>query len=70
MNLTAKTRTTIHASPHYYAETSDLDAATGRATKRGAKITKGPMGVPDGSRIAQLTDPAGAPFALPQVSKK
>lgn len=54
----------------YYAETSDLDAAVARATKRGGKITKGPMDVPDGSRVAQVTDPAGAVFALRQVPKK
>ena len=54
----------------YYAETSDLDTAIGRATKRGGKVTKGPMDVPDGSRIAQLTDPAGAAFALRQVPKE
>jgi predicted enzyme related to lactoylglutathione lyase len=50
----------------YYIETHDLDAAIGRATKRGAKVMNGPMDVPGGGRIAQLTDPQGAAFALHQ----
>ena len=54
----------------YYTETSDLDAAIGRATKSGAKIMNGPMDVPGGGRIAQLTDPQGAAFALHQSPKK
>jgi uncharacterized protein len=54
----------------YYTETSDLDAAIGRATKRGAKIMNGPMDVPGGGRIAQLMDPQGAGFALHQAAKK
>ena len=54
----------------YYIETSDLDAAIGRATKRAAKIMNGPMEVPGGGRIAQLTDPQGAAFALHQSPKK
>jgi uncharacterized protein len=54
----------------YYIETSDLDAAIGRATKRGAKIMNGPMDVPGGGRIAQLTDPQGAAFALHQSPKR
>ena len=54
----------------YYAETSDLDAAIARATKNGAKVMNGPMDVPGGGRIAQLTDPQGAAFALHQSAKK
>jgi len=54
----------------YYTETSDLDAAIGRATKRGAKVMNGPMDVPGGGRIAQLMDPQGAGFALHQSPKK
>ena len=52
----------------YYTETSDLDAAIGRATKNGAKVLNGPMPVP-GGRIAQLMDPQGAAFALHQAQK-
>ena len=54
----------------HYAETSDLDAAIARATKQGAKVMNGPMEVPSGGRIAQLTDPQGAAFALHQSAKK
>ena len=54
----------------YYTETSDLDAAIGRATKKGAKVMNGPMDVPGGGRIAQLVDPQGAAFALHQAAKK
>jgi predicted enzyme related to lactoylglutathione lyase len=54
----------------YYTETSDLDAAMGRATKRGAKVMNGPMEVPGGARIVQLMDPQGAGFALHELVKK
>jgi uncharacterized protein len=53
----------------FYVSTSDLDAAIGRATKRGAKVMNGPMDVPGGGRIAQLTDPQGAAFALHQAPR-
>jgi len=67
--------TTPKASPMppvwlYYSETSDLEAAIGRAAKRGAKVMNGPVDVPGGGRIAQLTDPQGAAFALHQSPKK
>lgn len=54
----------------YYLETRDLDVAIGRATKKGAKITNGPMEVPGGGRIAQFMDPQGVAFALHQGPKK
>jgi predicted enzyme related to lactoylglutathione lyase len=54
----------------FYASTSDLDAAIGRATKKGGKVMNGPMDVPGGGRIAQLTDAQGAAFALHQAPKK
>ena len=53
----------------FYTETNDLDAAIGRAQKRGAKLMNGPMDVPGGGRIAQLMDPQGAAFALHQATK-
>ncbi|HVI92799.1 MAG TPA: VOC family protein [Anaeromyxobacter sp.] len=53
----------------FYTETSDLDAALRRAVKDGAKVMNGPMDVPGGGRIAQLTDPQGAPFALHQSAR-
>lgn len=54
----------------YYAETSDLDGALERARRKDAKVMNGPMDVPGGGRIAQLTDPHGAVFALHQSAKK
>jgi predicted enzyme related to lactoylglutathione lyase len=48
----------------YYAQVADLDAALGRAKAKGAKLLNGPIDVPGGARIAQLTDPQGAFFAL------
>jgi uncharacterized protein len=53
----------------FYASTSDLEAAMGRATRKGGKVMNGPMDVP-GGRIAQLTDPQGAVFALHQAAKR
>jgi uncharacterized protein len=53
----------------YYTETANLDAASGRATKKGAKVINGPMDVP-GGRITQLLDPQGVMFALHQAAKK
>jgi predicted enzyme related to lactoylglutathione lyase len=53
----------------YYASTSDLEGAMGRAVKAGGKLLNGPMDVP-GGRIAQLLDPQGAAFALHQEAKK
>jgi len=53
----------------YYIETNDLEAATKRATSKGAKVLNGPMDVP-GGRITQLTDSQGAAFALHQAAKK
>lgn len=49
-----------------YASTSDLEATLARATRAGARLLFGPMEVPGGGRIAQLTDPQGAVFALHQ----
>ena len=53
----------------FYASTSDLEAAIGRATKQGGKVMNGPMDVPGGGRIAQLTDAQGAAFALHQAPR-
>jgi uncharacterized protein len=51
----------------FYVSTNDLDAAIGRATRKGGKVMNGPMEVP-GGRIAQLADPQGAAFALHQAA--
>src|SRR5262249_21444043 len=39
----------------FYAETPDLDAAIARAIEGGATVMNGPMDVPGGGRIAQLS---------------
>lgn len=51
----------------YYIRIDDLDAAIARAEKAGGKLCHGPMDVPGGDRVAQLTDPQGAFFALHEV---
>jgi predicted enzyme related to lactoylglutathione lyase len=48
----------------YYVRVDDLDASVERAKSKGGKLMNGPMEVPGGMRIAQLTDPQGAFFAL------
>jgi hypothetical protein len=48
----------------YYIHVDDLDAAIARANAKGGKTLFGPIEVPDGTRVAQLTDPQGAVFAL------
>jgi predicted enzyme related to lactoylglutathione lyase len=53
---------------HYFS-TSDLDATLARATRLRATVVSGPMEVPGGGKIAQLTDPQGALFALHQGPK-
>jgi predicted enzyme related to lactoylglutathione lyase len=54
----------------YYAQAADLDGAVDRAKSRGAKLLNGPMDVPGGARIAQLSDPQGAVFCLHEEPKK
>lgn len=54
----------------YYTETENLDATIQRATRMGATLCNGPMDIPGGGRIAQLTDPQGAAFALHQSPPK
>lgn len=51
----------------HYVEVADLDSAIARATKCGAKVMNGPIEVPGGAHVAQLTDPQGAVFALHQA---
>jgi uncharacterized protein len=48
----------------YYVHVDDLDAAVERAKGKGATLMHGPMEVPTGERVAVLTDPQGAVFAL------
>jgi predicted enzyme related to lactoylglutathione lyase len=54
----------------FYTSTGDLEAAVKRATGKGGKVINGPMDIPGGGRIAQLTDPQGAVFALHQAPAK
>jgi uncharacterized protein len=49
---------------HYVRVDDSADAAAERATKAGAKIMVPPMEVPGGDRIAVLSDPQGAAFAV------
>lgn len=54
----------------YYIHVDDVDSAVDRAKRLGGKTMFDPMQVPDGSRIAQLTDPQGTWFALHAAGKK
>ena len=54
----------------HYVEVADLDATLAHAKAKGGKVMNGPMDVPGGGRIAQLTDPQGAMFALHQAPTK
>jgi predicted enzyme related to lactoylglutathione lyase len=54
----------------YYTETHDLDGTLARAKRRGGKVMNGPMEVPGGGSVAQLTDPQGVVFALHASPKK
>lgn len=57
--------TAIGSGPAWYTywEADDVDATVERATKLGATLVRAPMDTPYG-RLAQLADPAGAPFHL------
>jgi predicted enzyme related to lactoylglutathione lyase len=45
-------------------EVDDADAAAERVKDAGGAVVNGPMDVPDGSRVVQVTDPQGVSFAL------
>ena len=47
-----------------YAHVPNVDASSANLESVGAVVLVEPMDVPGGSRIASLTDPAGAPFAI------
>jgi uncharacterized protein len=49
---------------HYIQVADTADAAAERATQGGATLRVGPMEVPGGDRVAILTDPQGAWFAV------
>jgi predicted enzyme related to lactoylglutathione lyase len=48
----------------YYVRVDDFDSALERAKAKGAKVVNGPMQVPTGDRIVQMTDPQGVFIAL------
>jgi predicted enzyme related to lactoylglutathione lyase len=52
-----------------YAAVGDADASAAVVTASGGRIVNGPMDVPDGGRIAQLTDPGGVLFAVHSQAK-
>jgi predicted enzyme related to lactoylglutathione lyase len=56
------------APPHWllYARVPDIQAAVKAATSGGGQLHNGPMEIPGGDLVAQLSDPQGAPFALHQ----
>jgi predicted enzyme related to lactoylglutathione lyase len=54
----------------YYVTVADLDGTLDSAKAKGAKVLNGPMEVPGGQRMAQLTDPQGAVFALVTPPKR
>jgi len=51
-----------------YASVPSADAAGTAASAAGGRIVVGPMDVPGGGRIVQITDPSGAMFALHSVA--
>ena len=54
------------APPHWmaYIGTPDLDATVARARELGGNVIWGPMDIPEVGRVAGLTDPQGAMFAV------
>lgn len=48
----------------HYIHVDDLESTMARASSCGARVDDGPLEVPDGSRVAHLTDPQGVLFAL------
>lgn len=48
----------------HYIEVDSADAATERAVKAGGSVMLDPIEVPSGARIAVLSDPQGAAFAV------
>ena len=54
---------------NYYLGVDSVAAAAERATKKGAKVIRGPLEVPGGAWIIQALDPQGAFFSLISVTK-
>ncbi|MEM7480723.1 MAG: VOC family protein [Acidobacteriota bacterium] len=53
----------------YYARVPDVHAAAEKAKELGGQVVNGPMEVPGGDWVVQITDPQGAMFALHHSSK-
>jgi predicted enzyme related to lactoylglutathione lyase len=53
-----------------YIDVADLDASAKKAERLGGKILKGATVVEGAGRFAIVADPAGAPFALWQSTKR
>jgi uncharacterized protein len=52
-----------------YVRIEDVDGAAVRVKERGGQVMNGPMDVPGGDRIVQISDPQGAVFALHQTAR-
>jgi len=52
----------------YYFNVDDIAAATGRVTRAGGTVRRGPHQVPGDIWIAQCTDPHGVTFAMTSMS--
>lgn len=53
----------------YYIDVKDTEASATRVRELGGLVVNGPMEVPDGSQIAQCSDPQGAMFAIHSPAK-
>ena len=53
----------------YYIKVDDVDKAVERVKANGGRVINGPMDVPGGDRIAQITDPQGGTSAVHAVKK-
>ena len=53
----------------YYFAVPDIDAALARAVAAGGTLLNGPMEVPGGAFVVQMTDPQGVYFALVGMRK-
>jgi len=53
----------------YYIRVDDVEASVEKAKSLGACLVNGPEQVPGGDKVAQLTDPQGALFALHSIQQ-
>ncbi len=60
-----------HPAPlwNFYFQVDAIDAATARATEKGARVIMGPHQVPGGAWVIQMLDPDEYPFALVSATK-